>query len=286
MQDRGYVIIAVNDAEYRMAAGLAYSIMLKNSNASISMLVDNIDAVDNKWLEPFANIIELPFFKAENARENDWQLYWSTPYQYTIAIDCRSIVKENHDQIWDYLIGNYELYFPTQILNFDGDVLQANHMAPYRSEYFMLPVFSNMFYFEKDSEQTLRYFKLADPYMREWRTALAKHFSAQHVPTHYSADIMHSLLMECLIEQSPQINKDILTYIDMLTALTDDRIGRWSNWIDRLNVWSSRGGKIKIQNFAINRTLFYFNEEFLTDEIFNEHRDQYRATFKAITNHY
>jgi hypothetical protein len=283
MQDRGYVVIAVNEVEYRQAAALAYSIRIKNADASISMVVDDLNAVNDYWLEPFDNAIELPFIKAENARENDWQLYWTTPYWHTIAIDCRTLVKENHDQLWDYLIENHDICFPSKVLNFDSEPLVAEHMSPYVTEYAIKPVYSGMFYFKKDSDKALNYFKLSDPYMRNWRTAFSKHFSPQHVTVKYNPDIMHSLIVECLGEDVHAHRDDIFNYIDMETSLTDGKIGRWKNWTDRLNVWASRNSKIKIQNFAINRTMFYFNEVFLTNEIYNEHRDHYRAAFKSIT---
>ena len=57
-------------------------------------------------------------------------------------------------------------------------------------------------------------------------------------------------------------------------------IGIWDKWTDRLNVWNSEGAKVKIQNFAIATNLYYGEQEFITEDIFNGHRDTYKTTEK------
>ena len=33
----------------------------------------------------------------------------STPYKHNIVIDCASLVKENHDSVWEYLEDHYDI---------------------------------------------------------------------------------------------------------------------------------------------------------------------------------
>lgn len=280
--NKGYVILAGNTTEYRQAAAAAYSLRIKNPEASVSIVVPDLRKIADHWLEPFENAIELPFIKSEISRLNDWQLYWATPYEYTIALDCRTLVKENHDQLWDYLIEHYDICFPTRTINFDGRKLRYTKTLDYTSEYNLKMLNSHMFYFKKDSDLTLRYFKMADPYMRNWQTAFAKHFAPQHVTINYQPDIMHSLVAECIGEDVSVYHPEMFTYIDMHISHQDGLIGRWNRWTDRLNIWASRDGKIKIQNFAVNNTLYYAEEDFLTEEIFNEQRDYYRTVTKRV----
>ena len=57
-------------------------------------------------------------------------------------------------------------------------------------------------------------------------------------------------------------------------------IGQWDKWTDRLNIWNSDNAKVKIQNYAVATNLYYGEQEFLTEEIFNGHRDTYKARAK------
>jgi hypothetical protein len=278
--NRGYVILAGNELEYQQAAACAYSIRSRNKNESVSLIVPAINKVPDNILEPFENLIELPFTKLENTRMNDWQLYWATPYEYTIAVDCRCLIKENHEFLWEYLTEHYDICFPGKTINFDGKQTLNTKTQVYTKEYNLTVLNSQIFYFKKDADLALRYFKMADPYMRNWQTAFAKHFAPQHVTTEYSSDIMHSLISECADVDVQSHHSDTFLYIDMNKAHLDGMIGRWDKWTDRLNVWASRDGKIKIQNFAINNILYYREDDFLTKEIFNEQRDHYRTVTK------
>ena len=106
----GYVILANTNIEHREAAACAYSIRIHNPDASISMIVPNVNDVAEQYEEPFENIVELPFDKnIQTRRANDWQIYWASPYENTIAVDCKTIVKEDHTSLWDYLIDHYDL---------------------------------------------------------------------------------------------------------------------------------------------------------------------------------
>jgi hypothetical protein len=284
--NKGYVILAGNEAEFRQAAACAYSIVTKNRDASVSVIVPDLRKIADHWLEPFENAIELPFGSSEISRANDWQLYWASPYEYTIAVDCHSLVRENHGQLWDYLTEHYDICFPAKVTNFDGQRLRYTKTLDYRSEYNLKILNSHMFYFKKDTEQALAYFKMADPYMRNWQAAQAKHFAPQHVTLEYQPDIMHSLISECMGQDNTAYHENVFTYTDMRIAHRDGIIGRWEKWTDRLNVWASRDGKIKVQNFAVNNTLYYAEDDFLTEEIFNGQRDYYRTVTKQLGAHH
>ena len=66
----------------------------------------------------------------------------------------------------------------------------------------------------------------------------------------------------------------------MPITLSDGNIGMWNKWTDRLNTWISKGAKIKIQNFAMHTNLYYGEQEFLTKEIFDGHRQAFTSTAK------
>ena len=100
----GYVILAFTAQEQKAASACAYSIKIQNPNAHVSMIIDSLDNANDAYEEPFDNIIELPFDVVSDIRANDWQLKYVSPYDNTIAIDCYSLVKEKHDNLWAIFI--------------------------------------------------------------------------------------------------------------------------------------------------------------------------------------
>jgi hypothetical protein len=51
-------------------------------------------------------------------------------------------------------------------------------------------------------------------------------------------------------------------------------------WLNYLNVWSTVGANIKIQNHIVSGILSYNDPEFLTDEIYEHHVEEYRYRTK------
>lgn len=283
-EHRGYITLATNDEEYRQATALAYSIKIHNKNAKVAIIADYIDRIPHHYHHVFDYMIDMPFSKNDITRLNDWQLYWSTPFVHNIFIDCASLVKENHDQAWEYLEDHYDLCFNTQSLSFKGELLDNKKMISYYNDYFLDKPNTSMFYFKHDTDLALSFFKLADPLMQNWRETFSNKLAKKDIPTYYDAEIMYALILQSIeFDYTPLQNKNLLTVVDMKTTLYDRVIGNdWKKWTDRLNCWISAGTKIKIQNFAISNTLYYYENEFLTEEIFDEHRDYYRAIYKEL----
>ena len=279
-QDRGYVILAMQDIEYEQATALAYSIKLHNKDASVTLVTNYVDRVQHHFEEIFDFLIELPYGSNDNTRVNDWQLYWATPYKNNIVINCASLVKENHDSIWEYLEDHYDIYFFNQCNNFRGMPVPNKTFELLKEEYKINPVYSHMFYFKHDTDLSLAFFKLADVFMQNWREVFAHYFSKAHMIDTYDNDIMYSLLNTIILYEHPSLHKNIINTVSMPATLKSGEIGKWDKWTDRLNIWNSENAKVKIQNYAVSDNLYYGEQEFLTEDIFNAHRDTYRSTTK------
>tara|TARA_B110001454_G_scaffold184627_1_gene180407 strand:+ start:536 stop:1414 length:879 start_codon:yes stop_codon:yes gene_type:complete len=278
---RGYVILAMQEFEYEQATALAYSIKIHNKDASVTLVTNYINRVPHHYHKAFDRMINLPYSSNEITRVNDWQLYWATPYVHNIVIDCASLVKENHDSIWEYLENNYDIYFFNKSFSFKGAQLENKKLKVYEEEYDLNAVYSHMFYFKYDTELALSFFKLADVYMQNWRDVYATYFSEQHRPATYVSDITHSLINTIALFEDNAIHNDIIHTINMPVSLTDGVIGIWDKWTDRLNVWNSVDSKVKIQNFAIATNLYYGEQEFMTEDIFNGQQDTYNRIEKS-----
>ena len=279
-EDRGYIILAMQDYEYEQATALAYSIKIHNTDASVTLVTNYIDRVPKHYEEAFDYIVDMPYPSDEITRVNDWQLYWATPYKHNIVIDCASLVKENHDSIWEYLEDHYDIYFFNQSSNFRGTQVENKIFNLLKEEYKLSPVYSHMFYFKHDTDLALAFFKLADVYMQSWREVFTHHFLKQHIPNVYDSNMMYSLLNTVILYEHPSLHNNIINTINMPDTLKAGDIGQWDKWTDRLNIWNSDNAKVKIQNYAVATNLYYGEQEFLTEEIFNGHRDTYKARAK------
>lgn len=282
MNERGYVILAGNQKEYRQAAALAYSIKSKMPKESVTLVVPDSKIIDNHWLEAIDNVVEFPFVVKEYTRQNDWQLYWASPYKYTIALDCKMLIKEDHTTLWDYLIDHHDVCFSVEQRDFMGRPVESKLKRAINEEYPQIPnLGSSMFFFVKDTDAALQYFKYADVLMQSWFETLTHFVKNQYYTEGYDADVMHMLIAQHFDNHIFPLHKQILSYVDMKSTLENKVLGKWERWTDRINVWSSANAKIKIQNFAITTNLYYHEDEFLTEEIFNEHREYYRTVNKV-----
>ena len=151
----GYVVTATTDNEYKQACALAYSIRLQMPSAKISMIVPDNSIIPEEFTEPFQHVINFPFSHRTDRRLNDWQLYWCTPYENTIAIDCRILVKEDHTVLWDYLIDGYDIAFPSKVFNFLGQPIDLKNRKVYETEYHTKTIMSSMFFFKKNNDVCL-----------------------------------------------------------------------------------------------------------------------------------
>jgi hypothetical protein len=279
-EHRGYVILAMQDFEYEQATALAYSIKIHNKDASVALVTNYIDRVPEHYTDIFDHIIALPFGSNEITRTNDWQLYWATPYTHNIVIDCASLVKENHITAWEYLEDHYDMYLFNNVFDFKGIPVENKKFNTFQEEYKLNTVYSHMYYFKHNSDLALAFFKLADVFMQNWRDVFNNYFTQVHVPVLYDSNIMYSLLNTIVLHDSKPMHTNIIQTVDMPSTLENRSIGTWDKWTDRLNVWNSNGAKVKIQNFAVATNLYYGEQEFITEDIFNGHRDTYKQTAK------
>ena len=116
--------------------------------------------------------------------------------------------------------------------------------------------------------------------MQNWRGVYANYLREQHRPTTYVNDIIYSLINSIVLFEDTNMHDNIMHTINMPLTLTDGTIGNWNKWTDRLNVWNSSGAKVKIQNFAIATNLYYGEQEFMTEDIFNGHKNTYKLITK------
>lgn len=276
--DRGYLIIAQSQEERRQASACAFSIKNTNPNASTSLAVSDLNAVEVEYEEAFDNIIELPYNAKNVARANDWQAWWITPYNETIVIDCACIVNTNLDTIWDYCESSYDLVFPGTIKDFRHEIVSDDPRKQWYDKFKLTSVYTSWFYFKKN-EVAMDYFKLADPYMQHYIDLYQNKLEPQYVPDNFDSNLLHSMILQdsamldCIDYNLSYMDMDLVSY------RYKDKVQKWT---DYLNVWSRANGTVKLQNYANTGILYYKEADFLTDEIYNGQRNSYRLQTKVL----
>jgi hypothetical protein len=276
--NRGFVILASSTEQQRQAAACAYSIRARNPEAKVSMLIPKLDHLVEEYRQAFTDVHALKF-RTNNKmhiRAQDWQLYWSTPYEYTIALDCRTLVNTNFDTIWEYLIDHHDVCFPTQVCDFRLQPIQTHYLDDAFAEHEMQRVYTSMFYFRK-SDTALVYFKFLDPCCQNWEqlvsSTLGRHL-ADSDSGEFDVNLVHSFCIHRLdmTARVTAIHPEILEYVDMDIRNLRIFLHRLERWTSYLTVWPSLQGNVKIQNYVMGDVFNYMESEFLTEEIFDAQR--------------
>ena len=274
--NKGYVIQADTNLEIHQAELLANSIKIRNKDAKVCLVTQR-----NVSADVFDDIVDYAFDVGQinNTRQQDWQLHWSSPYDYTIAIDCKSVVMESHDSLWDYLIENHSVCLPSVCLDFRNSQLSDKLLTKYETEYNLKKAYGNFIYFDK-SEESIEYFKFLDPLCRDWRSAEQHLFKKQHTNKVYNSDLIHTIAANSVTFDVFPISKQIMNYIDMNVTWNDGVLPDSNSWVDLLSIWSTDIAKLKIQNYSINKTFYYHEDSFYNDSIADDFRNYREKLYK------
>jgi hypothetical protein len=270
MEERGYVIIA-NTHEDLVCAAVCSLSLKQHSDYPVALITD---LKNRKLFQDFDYVVEMPFKSLDERRSNDWQLYWASPFDRTIAIDCKTIISKNLDSVWDYLEHSYNICFGSLIKDFRGSRVIETENSVFNK---IKRSCSDIFYFDK-SEASLEYFKLADPIMREWRTAYKTMLAAEDFVDEYCSDLTHSLIASAYRENENIWcrDEDVMSYITM-ESIQQSLLQRKkieTQWTEYVNTWVNENGKIKIQNHLITGIFNYQSSDFITPEIYENYKLQ------------
>ena len=276
MSKRGIVTSAVTKEQRLAAYTLSNSVKISN-DIETALIVNKLSDVTEKDQESFDYIIEMPYGSFYDLRSNDWQLYWTTPFESTIYIHPFSLVNVNLDSVFNYFEYSYDVGFPTMQHRINGKVAKLSDDV--YNTMGLTKVNSNMFYFNK-SDNALKYFKMCDPLFQNWRDAQAKLITEkQYIRKYYDSDLMHTLVCYGVDEPADYFcDIKLLNLYDMQieTNLMKEKKLIERSWSEKLNYWVTPNSNIKIQNYNISGILTYHDYEFLTGEIY----DHYRITHK------
>ena len=277
MSKRGFITIGIDTDVDQVKYSYALALSIKNCDpeAEVCLVVDKdkSDLVDKNYFDAFDYIIELPFGNTGHADgyhgSNFWQLVHCTPFDETIYVDADSLfLNVDIDLLWDQFenvnIGvtkiarNFRNGLTKKIIDFEIEVT------------YELPQNYNQLFYYNTSDESLDWFKMADPIFQNWRQVYDIFFK-DIKPQTFDKNVLCNLVTHCL-----DINNEINVVINNFYDLSVSSQNLWTNdlsnnWTDSLNNWYTNKEEIIIENSTIsNGIVHYRDENFLTKEVIDE----------------
>jgi hypothetical protein len=169
--NRGYLINAQQSGriDYVLCAvALAKSIRRVMPHASVTLLTDSMPApprageFDNVVLYPWGDTCRDDEWKLAN----DWQVFWASPYDYTIKLEADMIIPTDIDWWWDTL-EPYDIQICSTIRRWTGEISTSTHYREVFNRNLLPPTYNAITYFTK-SEQAERFYTTVKDIFQQW----------------------------------------------------------------------------------------------------------------------
>jgi len=276
IDDRGYVIVAMDSHEQMAAAACSYSIKIKDKNAKVAIVLPYVDSLEEHIEPAFDYVVQLPYGYDEIRRVNDWQLYWATPFKYNIVIDVYTLVQTDLSPLWDTLSAQHKVAFTQRTYDFKHLSRSLNDIHDDIDIEF---VPSSMWFFVADDEESLEYFKLADPILQNWQDVIDSAVGKQYRKKYYQPDFMNSIILDRIWDNKRFIT-DKFEYVSMSASIHDFDNLIEESWADYINFWITNNCRLKVQNYNIDDVFCYVNKEIMTWKIYEQYRNYYQFVSK------
>lgn len=279
---RGFLTLGINtDSDQIMYSyALALSIKACDPTAEICLIVDKSksDEVPTKYHHAFDYITELPFGNTGYSDgfhgSNIWQLQYATPFEENIYLDNDIIFnKVDIDLLWEQLsykdVGVSGI--ATTYRNFPCN---KEYYFEIETNYELPTLYNQLFYFKRDSQLAIEWFKMADPVFQNWRDVY-KTVLKDKKPLSFNKNVLMNIVHHFL-DVGNEVRLDIHNYYDLDLRSQ----GLWhydvpEMWTEMLNHWYTDEGRLIIENSAIeNGIIHYRDKKFLTQEILDGIRNK------------
>ena len=246
-----------------------YSILsLKYNNPDIQTAViycnDYKKSIENTIKDVCTYYIEVPqevnTFGQAKKIANLYQIYFATPFEKTLYVDCDFLFFNNIDNIFRYLNKN-SLCFFNSCNNFRGE--KYNDIAS--QDFFKLLniplVYNQLFLFKKD-KVSLEYFNLLCQISNNWQV-----FYNTFLKIKFEfPDIKINLSLALLLTDNNNLIKNNAIYINLAPLKINYTDEKNIDFYKHSNLWIIPIGKIKYENYILNMPVHYNNSLFLDNE--------------------
>jgi hypothetical protein len=274
---QGFVTLGIDtDADQiRYSYALALSIKQCDPTAEVCLIVDKdkSDLVPSKYFNAFDYITELPFgntgYNDGFHASNIWQLQHCTPFDETIYVDSDSIFKNvDVELLWDQF-KNYGFAMSSFARSYRNIPVYKNSIFDIEITYNLPQLYSNLIYFDRGSNVSIEWFKMADPVFQNWRDVYRNIFKEKK-PETFNKNILCNVVTHLL-----DVENEVKLKINNLYDLDNKSQSYWSNdvpnnWTEMLNYWYTQKQHLIIENSSISGGIIHYRDrKFLTEEILN-----------------
>ena len=244
----GYIIHAQNSAavDYvQCAAVLARSIHRVMPRAHVTLMTDTLA---DEYTAHFDSIVELPYYKSSAHMNNDWQVYWASPYEYTIKLEADMYLPRSIEHWWSVL-QDRDICVNTNIRNYTGELSRVRFyrdaISPHSPD-----AYSAITYFRKSALAEQFYTGVRDIFER-WST----YRTALHIQdTHPSTDVAYALSATALGRE----NTTLPHFSDMsMIHMKRMIVGTYTDDWTRELLWEWGDGAVRINNYAAQYPVHY-----------------------------
>jgi len=258
-EERGIVILAVEETDIAPAVALCYSIKNNNPKEKVAIITNYKIAV-----ECFDEVIEFPFaIDVKQTKYQLWQAYWATPFKYNLLIEAANLSNCQLEQTFDYLIDHYDLMITEQVYDFRLDLKDT--LTEIYEKNKISPLNSNFIFFTKETENAICFFKMLDVYTKHFQIIYQQFLRKEDYQDTLDIDLIVSMVISHL-----DLNADVKPLHDLF-KLVDMKYLPFNpneeDWTKLINFWTNKNGTIKIQNFSFSGLMRYRNLDFINDDL-------------------
>lgn len=274
---RGFVTLGIDtdSDQIRYSYALALSIKQCDPEAEVCLIVDKdkSDLVPSKYFDAFDYITELNFGNTGHAdgfhASNIWQLQHCTPFDKTIYLDSDILLKNvDIDLLWSRF-ANHGFAMSSFARSYRNIPASKHNMFDIEINYGLPQLYSSLIYFDRGSDTSIEWFKMADPVFQNWRDVYSYVFKEKK-PSTFSKNVLCNVVTHLL-----DIEKEISVRLVDLVELENRSQNYWSNdvpssWTEMLNFWYTQKQQLIVENSSINGGIIHYRDrKFLTEEVFD-----------------
>ena len=269
MISQGFCIFAQhnNRTDYvRQAYALAMSIKIQMPSSKVC-LITNVD-VSASMRKVFDHVLDIP--GNDEAVDQDWKIqnrykiYQCTPFERSIILDADMLLLNNINYWWDFL-KNYDMYFPSQVENYRGELCENNFYRKTFTSNDLPNLYCGMHYYHR-CKQNDRFIDLLSNIVKNHKLFYEK-FTPNNQQKWCSMDVSVALTSKLLGTTKKTTSKHpSITFTHM-----KEHLQNWQHvpdhWMEKVNVYFDDQLNIKIGNFSQYGLLHYVQDEFLSDDL-------------------
>ena len=198
--EQGWLVVAQNSStvDYAdLAYTLALSIRATQSVKLVCLVTDQatLDAMSDKQRAAFYHIALLDN-PADNAFENDWQIWGLSPFKETIKVEADCVVPISLDYMWNYL-RNRDVAIAVGAMDHRGQRYTGDKYRSFYAANYLPDVYNGLTYW-RYTRTSAEFFTLLKTLTLNWPTVVEQY---KFMPRELSTDTLYAVAAQIFGEE-------------------------------------------------------------------------------------